>query len=76
VIRYKLRIPAISIFWKFVDADSEDEAFDKVVSELERDAPQIRWRDREAWEIQEVDDPLENIRRWGDSEKRGSYRDT
>jgi hypothetical protein len=56
--RWKLRIPAISIFWKFTEAETEEEAFDKIVSELERDAPKIAWRDRAVWEIQEVEDPL------------------
>lgn len=57
--KYKLRIPALSVFWKFIDAETEEEAFDKVVSELERDNPRIAWRDRSVWEIQEVEDPLQ-----------------
>lgn len=39
------------MIWRRVPAESEEEAFDKVVSELERDAPQIAWRDRSVWEI-------------------------
>lgn len=52
---YKGRIPAISILWLFTWAESEDDAFDKFVSPLEKDNPKIQWRDPDVWEIQLVD---------------------
>jgi hypothetical protein len=61
--KYKLRIPALSIFWHFQDAETEEEAFDIIVSKLEKDNPRIAWRDRDIWEIQEVEDPLEELRK-------------
>lgn len=55
--KYKLRIPAISFLWHFTDAETEEEAFDNIVSELERADSKIAWRDRAVWEIREVEDP-------------------
>jgi hypothetical protein len=63
-IRWKLRIPAISVLWIFTFAQTEEEAFDNVVSKLEADNPRIAWRDRDIWEIEKVLDP------WGRPETK------
>ena len=55
---YKLRIPAISQLWTKIPAASEEEAFDKAVSGLEKQNPRINWRDRSVWEIERVIDPV------------------
>lgn len=53
---YRLRIPGMSLRWIFQKAESEEKAFDIVVSKLESDNSHTLWRDREIWEIEEIDD--------------------
>jgi len=54
---YKLRIPALSLIWIRVEADSEDEALQKLVKLI--NAKAFDYSDKSLWEI-EIDDTKDN----------------
>lgn len=47
---YMLRIPAISLLWHTVAANSEDEALEKIVKKI--NSKTVDYADRSCWEIQ------------------------
>lgn len=53
--QYRLRIPALSFQWLHVNADSEEEAFEQAVAQLEKLNPRVAWRDRSIWQIEKVE---------------------
>ena len=50
--RYRLRIPALSLLWHTVDANSEEEALQKVVDIINSDT--VDYSDKACWEIEKL----------------------
>ena len=51
--RYRLRIPAISLAWKYVDAENPNDAIDIVVGIINSDS--IDYGDRSVWQVEKVE---------------------
>ena len=49
---YRLRIPAISLAWKYIDAESADDAIDIIVSKINSDT--IDYSDKSVWQVEIV----------------------
>ena len=54
--KYKVRAPAISMFWFIVKAEDKEAAWKQVAASL--DNSKVNWMDEKVWEVQEVDDPI------------------
>ena len=51
--RYRLRIPSISLTWKYVDAENPNDAIDIVVGIINSDS--IDYSDRSVWQVEKVE---------------------